>query len=163
MTVRSTATVGVETWATIDRAMFLTPDEAKVEIAHAESYSDAGPRVDFWIAERVATDRRKVPHRSWADSRDCEPFVQVLKRFGGMEPMKPKPPIITGPVSQTAVVAAETGIYTLDVEGRYSSVPAFGHLHYETSSGTPLASWIDEALEALEPCWKAVPPAVESR
>lgn len=101
--------------------------------------------------DRVVTDRLGPANTTSADSRTCPAVLDQMAKVEAL-PM----PTFVAPGSksgQSVSILLHPTNYTLALRG-YESVSNTGaRVELSAQSGSPLAQWTDETLQALEPCW----------
>ena len=103
-----------------------------------------------WSLRRTATDRSGAESVTYTDTRACPAALQVLQAVENLELPRPDLP---GFGKELEVITLDGAGYSLTTAALYGGDA--GEIKVQSNVGTPLARWIDGALNALEPCWRA--------
>lgn len=135
-------------WGSFSRSPMLAHRGETVEFATGGRSGD----VISYRLRRTRVSLSAPPARFWADSRTCPAVRTVLERLHAL-----RLPAIVPPGFEPA----PTGIlldgvaYSLNVplEDRVGA----SRVSWKTNVGTPLATWVNESLKQLVPCWSPSP------
>jgi hypothetical protein len=91
----------------------------------------------------------------WANSRTCPAIKPLLRSMRDIQMPKPQP---FGIDDMDAEITLDGAGYVLDVPSNFAN----GRLTISSNVGSPLATWIDGALKALDRCWSKVELRIQS-
>lgn len=103
--------------------------------------------------DRRVTDRNGSVTSTFADSRTC-PVVMAQMAEVERLPM----PAFVAPGSNrltTVPITLHATHYSLAMRGHEDESNTTALMELRAQSGSPLAKWSEETLEALEPCWSS--------
>lgn len=95
-----------------------------------------------WLAQ-VQDLRREA----WIDSRTCPQLADVVTSMKAIEMPKPAPDMVSRPMTLDGVY------YALETVTDFSN----GTVKVVSNVGSPLATWVDNALAKLAPCLPKMP------
>lgn len=101
--------------------------------------------------DRTVTDRQGTVASASADSRTCSAVKEQMAKVETL-PV----PSFAAPGSDklsTVPIVLHPTSYKLAMRGYESGSNTTADLELGAQSGSPLAQWTEETLEALEPCW----------
>lgn len=110
---------------------------------------------DLWVAEKLSKSRTGPDTLAWADSRTCDALIPTLAKLADLEPIKLTPPGVP-PMGQNIIMDGAN--YEINAQGVYQSERALGEVRLTGNVNSPIAKWVDGALDALKPCWQTDPP-----
>jgi hypothetical protein len=136
-------------WAQFSRSGALSHVSETVDIATA----DRGNSRAFRYTLRLTRARLGAePTVTWADSASC-PAVQPV--IAGMRDIRMPTPAPYGvPGGEAMTLTLDGARYTLAAP----SSDNMGRLTISSNIGSPLAAWVDAALQQLAPCWTGTAP-----
>lgn len=132
-------------WAEFSRSPALKREKTTVEIGTL-GFDRARGELRFWLRRTVS--RHGKEQVMWADSGTCPALRAALAAMRDL------------PVSRFAPPGFSRG-RSIIMDGIGYSLRSYsdeGSLTMNTNVGTPLASWVDNTLQALSPCWTATIP-----
>jgi len=134
-------------WAEFRRAPATHLTKTKIEIGTI-GYDRNRGHLDFWLRRTVVSGVKQKEEVTWADTRTCviaRPLIASMRDI---------------PVPKFAPIGSSEGP-PIVLDGVGYSLRTYsdqGTLTAETNVDTPLASWIEGALEALGSCWTSSVP-----
>lgn len=110
--------------------------------------------VRHYRMDRLTTDRQGSVTMASADSRTCPAVLDQVAKVEAI-PM----PTFVAPGSergQNVPIMIHPTNYTLAMRGYESMSNTGARVELTAQSGSPLARWTEETLEALDPCWSNI-------
>lgn len=137
-------------WAQFSRAAAFNRLREAVDITSGEQQSGAPAAYRLRFTRQVPTNhgRDYKTQVQWADSASCPAIRPVMAAMVDITMPHPAPYGVPG---QEMAIVLDGPTYRLTVP----SSDAGGEMAISSSSGSPLAAWVDHPLEVLAPCWKA--------
>lgn len=105
-------------------------------------------RSSFWF-KRVIRRVDGAEEVWWTDTVRCPKAREVLRTATQLE--RPRIGVI-GLEDNWLTVTGDGVGYTLKAEAGYPNRSLYD-IEFRSNSNTPLARWVDESLDRLEPCW----------
>lgn len=137
-------------WGEISRRPALRRIAEKVEIGTL-GRDPSTKRLRYWLRYTRTENGAQTLH--WIDSANCSAVQVMLEAVQELTAPKPSPPGMADMISITM-----DGIgYSLRIPATFGSRNA--NMTLTSNIGTPLASWVDDSLRRLEPCWTDRQPA----
>ena len=134
-------------WAEFSRAPAGHLTKTKVEVGTL-GYDRSRKRLDFWLRRTVVSGIERTEQVTWATTRTCAAARPALASMRDI------------PVPKFAPIGSSEGPPVV-LDGIGYSLRSYsdqGTLTEETNVDTPLASWIEQTLKALDQCWTRVVP-----
>lgn len=127
---------------TFDRTPSFAP-ATTVEVGRLHN----GGESDYWFRRTENVDANEVV--SWTDTRRCPNARSVLLAVEQLELPATMVPFLN---SDHILVSADGVGYHLQAYSQYAG-HSMGSVDVTSNAETPLAEWVEESLQTLEPCW----------
>ncbi|MDB5686714.1 MAG: hypothetical protein JWR77_1303 [Rhizorhabdus sp.] len=134
-------------WARFSRTSSVFRQNIQVNIGTL-AYDRERRQLQYWMRRKESGS----PDLLWADTVRCPQLRDTLgaMRYLGAEPGAPE--------AKRIALFLDDATYTLDTPGQ-SGPSGMGTTHMTSGAGTALARWVEDALEAMQPCWSPTAPA----
>jgi hypothetical protein len=134
-------------WAEFSRAPSRRATRTTVEVGTL-GHDRNRQQLDFWLRRTVAAGPQQQEEVTWADTRTCAAARPLLASMRDI------------PVPRFAPIGSSEGPpMMLDgVQYALRTYSDHGMLTAQTNVNTPLATWVEGALAALDGCWTSRVP-----
>lgn len=141
-------------WATFSKDVQIAVGDVAVEIGTL-FYDPEAKELSFW-AKRTREVGYEEERIDWTSSSDCPVLRDVLKAMEAV----PAPAAAVPRRDRRTRAVFDGALYHLQTSALYADYDA--GLFFRSNVNTPLARFVDESLEALEPCWSDAIPKRET-